>query len=78
MTAFVQKNLQLAVLLTGAVGGACGVGGMLGAFLILPYEMKAMDKRVLSVEAISSTDHDILLRIDEHVKLLVQAKDRRP
>jgi uncharacterized membrane protein YfcA len=78
MNHFMQKNLQLAALLIGAIGGLCGIGGMAGAFLILPYEMRAMEKRVAVVELISATNHDILLRIDEHVKFLAQSQNRNP
>jgi hypothetical protein len=63
----IKRNLELTGLVVAIVGGLCGIGGMVEAFLILPYEMRSMEKRVEAMEVLSKSDHDVIVRIDERV-----------
>lgn len=65
-----RLSVVLAVLL--------GVVSLLGAWLILPYRVGEAEKRIVTLEANDRTQQEILIRIDENVKLLREEQRKKP
>lgn len=49
------------------LGGLGGLAGLVGAFVIIPYRVAALEARVKQAEDIRQADHDLLTRIEERV-----------
>ena len=58
------------------VGILSGIAGLLGAWFVLPYRMDAAEKAIRDMQKQSSTDHDLLQRIDERTARMEKAIDR--
>ena len=58
------------------IGLCCGLSGMFGAFVILPYKVDALEKRETASEAMSKTDHELILRIDERLAAIQKTLER--
>ena len=71
MSEKVQLNLTRLGLAVGIVGGIIGIGG---TFIVLPYRLEAAEKRITSLEEQVSSSRELLVRIDENVKALKEAR----
>lgn len=71
MSEKIQLNLTRIGLLVGMVGGAIGIGG---TFVVLPYRLEAAEKRITSLEEQVASSRELLVRIDENVKALKEAR----
>lgn len=47
---------------------------LLGAWVVIPHRMEAAEKRIQVLETEAKTAHDLLVRIDENVKALKEAR----
>lgn len=59
------------------IGVAAGVAGLFGAWFILPYRVGEAEEKIKAVEAEQRQQREILIRIDENVKLL-RRSNRQP
>jgi len=71
MSEKVQLNLTRLGLAVGICGGIIGMGG---TFIVLPYRLEAAEKRITSLEEQVSSSRELLVRIDENVKALKEAR----
>lgn len=55
-----------------ALAGLSGVGGVAINYATLPTQIAAQQKRLEAVEMEAKTDHEMLIRIDENVKRLLE------
>lgn len=56
------------------VGILVGMVGMFGAWFVLPYRVDAAEKKVERLEREQATMREILIRIDENVKVLKESR----
>lgn len=59
-----------------AIGIIAGLAGALGAWYLLPYRVDAIEKRTAVVETKLDAQQQLLIRIDENVKLLRRGERR--
>jgi hypothetical protein len=71
MSERIQLNLTRLGLAVGIFGGIIGIGG---TFVVLPYRLEAAEKRITSLEEQVASSRELLVRIDENVKALKEAK----
>ena len=71
MSEKVQLNLTRLGLAVGLVGGIIGIGG---TFVVLPYRLEAAEKRITALEEQVASSRELLVRIDENVKALKEAR----
>jgi hypothetical protein len=57
-----------------AIGVASGLIALAGAWFLLPYRVDAVEKRTSAVEQKLDAQQQLLIRIDENVKLLRNQK----
>jgi hypothetical protein len=75
-----KRGIELAATVIVAVASIAGIAG---AWVVLPYRVGAVEKRVEEVNtkvdakaALAQQDHELLVRIDERLKDL-QARQKR-
>ncbi len=44
-----------------------GLSGLIGAWFVIPYRVEAIEKRQATLEHVSKSDHDILVRMEERL-----------
>jgi hypothetical protein len=59
-----KSKIELAAVCIGFIGG---LGGMFGAFYLLPYRMDAVEARVEKISSQRADDRELLLRIEERL-----------
>lgn len=78
MTDVIKKNLEFTLLVVSVLGGLAGVVGLVGAFVILPYRVEAMERKLNVVDAAHTLDHDMLMRIEERLIAVQTTLARKP
>lgn len=71
MSEKIQLNLTRLGLIVGISGGIIGMGG---TFIVLPYRLEAAEKRITALEEQVASSRELLVRIDENVKALKEAR----
>lgn len=67
--------MELAALFIAVLSGA---SGLIGAFIVLPQRMDAMEVRVEKISNQRESDRELLLRIEERVIAVQNDLKRRP
>jgi hypothetical protein len=66
-----KRNLELGALIIGTI---LAITSAFGVFYVLPYRMSAAETSISAMQIERKADHDVLVRIDENVKALMQQK----
>lgn len=74
-----QGDVNLNVSKTAIVVAVlAGLGGLVGAWFVLPYRVSAAEQNITVIQNEQKFQRDLLIRIDENVKMLREAPPRRP